>query len=57
MKKTIIVFIAFLSINAFSQNKKWTLRECVDYALEHNISIKQSELDVTQSEINKRDAF
>ncbi len=57
MKKTIIVFIAFLSINAFSQNKKWTLRECVDYALEHNISIKQSELDVTQSEINKRDAI
>ena len=57
MKKTIIVFIAFLSINTFSQNKKWTLRECVDYALEHNISIKQSELDVTQSEINKRDAI
>lgn len=57
MKKTIIVFIAFLSINAFSQNKKWTLRECVDYAIEHNISIKQSELDVTQSEINKRDAI
>jgi len=57
MKNTIIVFIAFLSINAFSQNKKWTLRECVDYALEHNISIKQSELDVTQSEINKRDAI
>lgn len=57
MKKTIIVFIAFLSINTFSQNKKWNLRECVDYALEHNISIKQSELDVTQSEINKRDAI
>ena len=40
-----------------AQVKKWTLRECVDYALENNISIKQSELDVKTSEINKKDAF
>jgi len=26
-------------------NKVWTLKECVNYALENNISIKQSELD------------
>jgi len=57
MRKTIIVFFVLISVNAFSQNKKWTLRECVDYALEHNISIKQSELDLTQSEINKKDAI
>jgi len=57
MKKTIILFFVLLSVNVFSQDKKWTLRECVDYALEHNISVKQSELDLTQSEINKRDAI
>lgn len=57
MRKTIIVLFALITVNAFSQDKKWTLRECVDYALEHNISIKQSELDLDQSEINKKDAF
>ena len=57
MKKTIILFFVLIAVNAFSQNKKWTLRECVDYALEHNISVKQSELDLTLSEINKKDAI
>src|SRR5690606_14925084 len=37
--------------------KQWTLRECVEHALEHNISIKQSELNVVGSEINKSDAI
>lgn len=57
MKKTIILFFVLITVNAFSQNKKWTLRECVDYALENNISVKQSELDLTLSEINKKDAI
>ena len=28
------------------KDKKWTLKECVEYALENNISIKQSELNL-----------
>jgi outer membrane protein len=39
---TILAFALFISLNA--QDKKWTLQECVDYALDHNISIKQQEL-------------
>ena len=39
---TILAFLTVVFINA--QNKKWTLQECVDYALENNISIKQQEL-------------
>lgn len=39
---TIIAFIFFISINA--QDKKWSLQECVQYALDNNISIKQQEL-------------
>ncbi|MGN6604470.1 MAG: TolC family protein [Ginsengibacter sp.] len=39
-----LLFISiFISGLAFSQ-KKWTLLECVQYAMDHNISIKQSEL-------------
>ncbi|WP_111706840.1 TolC family protein [Lutibacter citreus] len=47
---TIIAFVFFIS--TYAQDKKWTLQECVDYALEHNISIKQSELRVAISEEN-----
>ncbi|SDZ88614.1 outer membrane protein [Flavobacterium gillisiae] len=39
-----------------AQSKKWTLTECVNYALEHNISIKQTELDIKTSTIDKRGA-
>ena len=29
---------------AVSAQKKWTLQECIDYALEHNITLKKSQL-------------
>ena len=47
---TLLAFILTISINA--QEKKWSLRECVNYALEHNISIKQNMLNVEISEEN-----
>ena len=58
MKKTIILLIALLTfINTQAQQKKWTLQECVAYALENNISVKQSELDLQFAEIAQRDAL
>ncbi|MCB4806783.1 TolC family protein [Tamlana sp. 62-3] len=55
------IFIACLLLivvsGGYAQQKTWTLQECVTYALENNISVKQSELDLDQSEINKSDAF
>jgi outer membrane protein len=38
--KLLVIFI-FSSVIGFSQ-KKWTLMECVEYAMENNISVKQS---------------
>lgn len=38
---------------AQAQNKKWTLKECVVYALENNISVKQSELDIQLADVEK----
>ena len=35
---SVILFI--LSLNMYSQ-KEWTLEQCIDYALEHNIQLKQ----------------
>jgi outer membrane protein len=44
----IITLIAF-SFSGISQ-KKWSLKECVNHALEHNITIKQNALNVALSE-------
>jgi outer membrane protein len=40
-----------------AQQKKWTLEECVAYALENNISIQQSELDLKVSDVLKMEAW
>ncbi|MEM0517818.1 MULTISPECIES: TolC family protein [Aequorivita] len=58
MKKLIIpFFFLILSVSLHAQTKKWTLRECVNHALENNISVKQSELDLENSEIDKMEAI
>lgn len=57
--KKIILMTTFLclGITLSAQEKKgWTLRESIQYAMEHNISIKQSELDMEVAEIDKRAA-
>lgn len=48
--------LALLFTNSFAQ-KKWTLQECVEYAIKNNISLKQSELDINSAEIAKKDAI
>ena len=56
MKKIIgfcFFFTLILQTNSSAQAKKWTLEECVQYALEHNITIKQTELDSQISILDK----
>lgn len=50
--RTLLLVIALTSFVALKaqETKVWTLKECVDYALENNISVKQSELDKGISE-------
>ena len=47
---SIIVLVFFAGLTTFAQEKIWTLRECVDYALENNITVKQNEIDVKLQE-------
>ena len=47
---TILALAFFITTSA--QDKQWTLQECVEYALEHNITVKQNQLDVELSEEN-----
>ena len=42
---------AALTLPASAQPKLWSLRECCDYAVEHNISIKQQENQCRQQEL------
>ncbi|MFI0489915.1 TolC family protein [Flavobacterium sp.] len=51
------VFIILFSLSIQAQTKKWTLEECVRYAIDNNISIKQSELDTKSADIDKKGAM
>ena len=57
-KRSFLSLIAMLvcSITIQAQSKKWTLEECVTYAIQNNISIKQSELDSKMALIDKKSA-
>ena len=49
--------LLFCCVALQAQSKKWTLQECVTYAIQNNISIKQSELDTKTALIDKRGAL
>src|SRR5690554_5288667 len=56
MKKLIIISFLLTCFVSFSQ-KKWTLEECVNHAIENNVSIGQIELDNKLAEVDQKDAF
>ncbi len=66
MKNYLIYGLAFLGLafakaqtltTSESDSKKWTLQECIEYALDNNINIAQSLINVESSEIDKLDAI
>jgi len=52
MKNSFFIVTLLLGISSFSQEKKWSLQECVNYALENNITIKQGENTLLTDEQN-----
>ena len=48
--RRLLTSLLFLPALAWSA-EPWTLSQCIDYALEHNISIQQSNINVKQQEI------
>ena len=56
MKKTILISaLIALSIQVNAQ-QRWTLRECIDYAIAHNVNILQAEISAKQSEVDANTA-
>jgi outer membrane protein len=55
-KLTILLLILAIGITS-AQQKKWTLEQCVEYAVENNLSIEQFELDLQNNQIDESDAL
>jgi outer membrane protein len=53
----LVVIFLFFETKTIAQEKKWTLEECVNYAIENNISIRNSKLDEKLAEIEKSSAI
>ncbi|MDG1712141.1 MAG: TolC family protein [Flavobacteriaceae bacterium] len=57
MKTVASLLLSLTTLVLTAQTKAFTLEECVLMALDKNISIKQSELDIENAEIDKEDAI
>lgn len=56
INQSLLLLVLFVGSLAQAQTKKWTIEECVAYALENNISIKLTDLDSQLAEIDKKSA-
>ncbi|ANH81599.1 transporter [Niabella ginsenosidivorans] len=50
MKRILLALAGFLALAELNAQEKWSLERCVQYAIEHNISVKQADV---QARINK----
>lgn len=51
MKRNILIVCLMTSCYALQAQEAWDLRRCIEYAIEHNLSIKQQEATRNQSEV------
>lgn len=53
----VVAMLFGFGLAGHAQSKQWTLEECVKYALDNNITIKLTELDLKTAAIDKRGAI
>ena len=53
--KKLFFLLCLLPFSVVAQ-KLWTLSDCIQYAKENNLSIKQSEIDLKATDIDKMQA-
>lgn len=51
MKRTILIGCVMASVCGIQAQEAWDLQKCIEYAIEHNLSIKQQEATRHQSEV------
>lgn len=49
----ILVIVGLFSCSGYAQEKKWTLSECIDYAVTHNIEVRQSVNQIQNLKVEK----
>ncbi len=52
LRISVLLIVIFFSGTPSRAQKIWSMQECIDYALQHNITVKQSELDTELSSVN-----
>lgn len=52
MKYILVAFLVVLSVAQADAQEKWDLQRCVDYAIEHNIAVRQTQLNIERAETN-----
>ena len=58
MKNSITLLLLLFAVTLTSaQVRQWTLLECVEYAVENNLTVEQFELDLENAKIDKSDAL
>ncbi len=56
MKQLLIGCCLIIPACLFAQNEKWDLQRCVDYAVQHNISVKQSDVQARITALQAKQA-
>ncbi|MFM9052719.1 MAG: TolC family protein, partial [Bacteroidota bacterium] len=51
MRIILLTVLSLFSVIARPQVSGWTLQQCVNYAVEHNLQVKQTELNVSQNKL------
>lgn len=57
IQKRILLLLSLFALQVQAQEKKWSLQECVDYAIKNNISVQSAALDLQTAGISKKDAI
>lgn len=52
MKKVFLILAAVAAVSTVGAQDAWTLRQCIDYAVENNIALQQQALSVESAEID-----
>jgi outer membrane protein len=52
LKVKVLLFVFSLTFMSTFSQKKWTLKECVDHAIENNITVQQSLLNLELAKLN-----
>lgn len=52
-----MAILALIGQQSFSQDKKWSLEECIEFAMKKNISIQLSVLDEKLAKVDRKDAY